>query len=174
MNEWMNEFICQQSQIQSWRDTKEGALNQQIGWTWTTITHFVSEMFFWFQKCFWSRAGKFEWRYRPTLLATKKCSPVSLLSRSIRFMRIFAGIPCRTVGVKLQWVLETAIFSAFAGYIFAKPMNFASRGFACINYHVGFPVIIYGASRVSAATAELCVLMWSIRKLRVGILPTVH
>ena len=24
MNEWMNKFICQQSKIQSWRDTKEG------------------------------------------------------------------------------------------------------------------------------------------------------
>jgi len=54
---------------------------------------------------------------RPTLSATTMYSPMTLDSGSIRFMRIFAGVPWRGC-VKPQRGVKTAIFSTFSPYFF--------------------------------------------------------
>ena len=52
------------------------------------------------------------------ILSAAKCRPMTLVSGSIRFMRIFAGVRLSR-GVKRHWGLSTtAIFGDFGGYVF--------------------------------------------------------
>jgi len=45
-------------------------------------------------------------------LSERKCSSMTLVSNSIRFMRIFAGVPWKG-GVKRQWVIKNIDFQGF-------------------------------------------------------------
>jgi len=51
------------------------------------------------------------------ILSAAKCSPMTLTSSDIRFMRIFARVPWESGHSGLS---TTAIFSVFAGYFFRK------------------------------------------------------
>jgi len=59
------------------------------------------------------------------ILSAKKCRPMNLVSRNIRFMRIFMGAPLGG-GVNWEWGWRRASFSDLSGYFFGIFRNKAS------------------------------------------------
>ena len=75
---------------------------------------------------FWSPTVQI-WITIDPYMQRQKCSPMSLVSENIRYVRIFAGVP---VGVGLKWGvgwLTTAIFGDLSGYFFRNFRDKASN-----------------------------------------------
>jgi len=66
----------------------------------------------------------------------RRCSPMSVVSGNIRFMRVFVGVLWRW-GVKRQWGNRRSIFSAFRRCVFGTLRNEAN---VIIKYYL-FPLV---------------------------------
>jgi len=101
------------------------------GWPWTPVTHPIT------QNMRLSEPTTKIWTKLDPYYHWQKCSPMSLLSGSIRFIRIFAELPYGG-GVKRQWSCRQRQFSAFSPVISSETLIRSAFSYCDTQCVVGF------------------------------------